>query len=326
MGNTFEETLEWLLIEDHGVMAKSKDGEMVGYLFFASPIENLFGLRDGAYAPLGGTWVKPDLPSKDRKRIMTNLLSYQLDKLSQSDITSFAIDTFSKDKDITETLTFSGFGICKACSILEIKDAAPFTTDITSRTAINSQSAVSFSAGINSQSAASSSAGINSQSGPITISELEYSTENKEKIFTLIEELSLHLLKSPCFKVIDMAEYSRQFSEDYSDRTKRVFIAKQNEEIIAMLTLTKAGENHVSCAEDVINISDMFVKEEFRGTKIAQKLVAYVYDIAKDEGNKFLAVEHETTNLIAANFWSKYFTPYAFTFARKIDERIMKWH
>lgn len=312
MGNTFEETLEWLLIEDHGVMAKSKDGEMVGYLFFASPIENLFGLKDGAYAPLGGTWVKPDLPSKDRKRIMTNLLSYQLDKLSQSDITSFAIDTFSKDKDITETLTFSGFGICKACSILEIKDEAPFETSGISKTSTTSNTDITSNA--------------RDEKNCITLCELEYSTENKEKIFTLIEELSLHLLKSPCFKVVDMAEYDRQFTEDYADKTKRVFIARQGEEIIAMLTLTKAGENHVSCSEDVINICDMFVKEEFRGTKIAQKLVAYVYDIAKAEGNKFLAVEYETTNLIAANFWSKYFTPYAFTFARKIDERVMKWH
>lgn len=318
MGNTFEETLEWLLIEDHGVMAKSKDGEMVGYLFFASPIENLYGLCEGAYAPLGGTWVKPDLPAKDRKRIMTNLLSYQLDKLSQSDITSFAIDSFSKDTDINDTLTLSGFGICKACSILEINEKSPFTAGVIYNADITSAA--------DSTSTADNSDNTRAKKNSITIYELLYSEENKEKISTLREELAIHLLKSPCFRSVDMAAYSKQFNEDYEDKTKRVFIAKQGEEIIAMLSLTKAGENHVSCAEDVINIADMFVKEEFRGTKIAQKLVAYVYNLAKEEGNNFLAVEYETTNLIAQNFWSKYFTPYAFTFARRIDERVMKWH
>jgi hypothetical protein len=48
----------------------------------------------------------------------------------------------------------------------------------------------------------------------------------------------------------------------------------------------------------------------------------FIADKLKAEGVTYLGVDYETLNPTALNFWSKYFKPYTFSFARRIDERI----
>ena len=56
---------------------------------------------------------------------------------------------------------------------------------------------------------------------------------------------------------------------------------------------------------------------------MAQALLAFIVDTLKTEGVTHLGVDCETLNPTALNFWGKYFETYTYSFARRIDERIV---
>lgn len=41
-------------------------------------------------------------------------------------------------------------------------------------------------------------------------------------------------------------------------------------------------------------------------------------------GKTHLGVDYETVNPTALYFWTKYFTPYTYSYIRRIDERVVK--
>ena len=69
-------------------------------------------------------------------------------------------------------------------------------------------------------------------------------------------------------------------------------------------------------------ICGAYSDKAYRQGGLAQSLLAYIRDTLKNEGISHLGVDFETLNPTALNFWGKYFQPYTYSFARRIDERI----
>jgi ribosomal protein S18 acetylase RimI-like enzyme len=147
--------------------------------------------------------------------------------------------------------------------------------------------------------------------------------ELKPSEFSLIKELSLelvkHLYQSPIYCPTDLEHFiSRGFPAD-----TRIFVAKDKEDYVGYIKLSKEGENYITCDEKMMNISGAFVKKEYRGQKVAEELLTYFQDQLKEEHYEYLGVDCETLNPTALRFWTKYFKPYTYSFARRIDERVI---
>lgn len=145
----------------------------------------------------------------------------------------------------------------------------------------------------------------------------ELSPKDFKKVAPLRNGLILHMSKAPILFPTDLGGY-----EDWFDKKMRVFVAKVQGEIAGFISVDDEGENFITEDEKMVNICGAFFKEEFRGSGMAEALLSHVCNIFKREGIKNMGVDFETLNPTAIHFWSKYFTSYTYSYARRFDERI----
>lgn len=138
-----------------------------------------------------------------------------------------------------------------------------------------------------------------------------------ERIRKLRYGLVKHLEKAPIFCPTDMERYEQWFTKE----NMRVFAAESEGEIIGFISLEDEAENFIAGHVGMKNICGAYFDEQYRGKGIAQRLLGFICDTLKSEGVTHLGVDCETLNPTALNFWGKYFVPYTYSFARRIDER-----
>lgn len=139
-----------------------------------------------------------------------------------------------------------------------------------------------------------------------------------ERIRSLRSRLVKHLEQAPIFCHTDMERYEQWFRKE----NMRVFAAESDGEIIGFISLEDEAENFITEHETMKNICGAYFDEKYRGKGVAKDLLGFIIDILKGEGVTHLGVDCETLNPTALNFWGKYFTPYTYSFARRIDERV----
>lgn len=91
---------------------------------------------------------------------------------------------------------------------------------------------------------------------------------------------------------------------------------------IGMLRAACEGESFVSEHPSVANVVLAFVRESERSGGVATSLLSEAARWEIQEGRALLAVEFETINPLARRFWGARFVPYAYSYVRRIDERI----
>lgn len=147
---------------------------------------------------------------------------------------------------------------------------------------------------------------------------VELPSNEFERIKKLRNGLVKHLAKAPVFYPTDMERYEQWFQKDGI----RVFTAESEGEIIGFISIDDDAENFITGYDTMKNICGAFFNENYRGKGISQGLLSFIANTLKAEGITHLGVDCETMNPTAINFWGKYFTPYTYSFARRIDERI----
>lgn len=80
----------------------------------------------------------------------------------------------------------------------------------------------------------------------------------------------------------------------------------KNELIGFIDTTDDDGENFISQGQNILNISGMYLKEEYRGKGFARLLVNAAVEQAQNLGKPLLGVDYETMNPTARFFWEKY--------------------
>lgn len=147
---------------------------------------------------------------------------------------------------------------------------------------------------------------------------VELPSNEFERVRKLRSGLVRHLARTPVFCPTDMERYEQWFQKD----GMRVFAAESDGEIIGFISVDDDAENFITEHDTMKNICGAYFDENYRGKGIARNLLAFIADTLKAEGVTHLGVDCETLNPTALNFWSKYFKPYTYSYARRIDERV----
>ena len=104
----------------------------------------------------------------------------------------------------------------------------------------------------------------------------------------------------------------------------RYFIAKENGVAVAFLCAEVTGETFICDIAGYIHLSGAYCLPEHRGQGILQSLLSYVINTLKNDGFTCIGTDFESINPAAYDFWLKYFSAYAHSVVRRIDENIMK--
>ncbi|MBZ9689626.1 GNAT family N-acetyltransferase [Clostridium estertheticum] len=270
---------------DTGIMAFEK-GELAGYLSFGEIWEEHDNLIKGISSPLCGYGISKGY---DRGKIASLLFQHASEILCKKGVGIYNITVYAHDIDVITSYVLNNFGILctDAIRIIELPICAE-------------------------------------PIGKYTYEELS-AEEIDNKADCLLEmwhKLVEHLRMSPTYYPGE--EFTDSAFLDYiHEEGTRVFVAKEQKNIIGMIDVSKDGNNFVTREEDTMNVGDLYLKPLFRGQNITQELLLYVSNTLKKEGVKRLWVEHGTTNPTAQHFWGKYFNRFTYTLTRKIDERIL---
>ena len=132
--------------------------------------------------------------------------------------------------------------------------------------------------------------------------------------------LHKHLAGAPVFFPSD--DFDEWFKNWIKRETMRIFAAETDGRIIGFISIDDNAENFITEHNTMKNICGAYFDENYRGKGIAQNLLSFVAETLKAEGVTHLGVDCETLNPTALNFWGKYFEPYTYSFARRIDERV----
>lgn len=267
-------------IFDNGTgMIAFEKEKVVGYLGFGK----IFGGDVNAISsPLCGYGISERY---DRGKIASLLFQHASEILCEKGVASYNITVYAHDMEVIKAYVLNNFGILCTDAIRIID--SPICAEPTGKYTYEE----------------------------LSTNELEKKTEYLLKMWHKLVE---HLRMSPTYYPGE--EFTDSVYLDYiHEEDTRVFVVKEQENIIGMIDVSMDSNNFVTREEDTANVSDLYLEPDFRGQNITQGLLLYVSNTLKKEGIKRLWVEHGTTNPTAQRFWGKYFYPFTYTLTRKID-------
>lgn len=276
--------MHWLSGQPFGKAAIC-EGKLVGYLLLGGPWDGFLGDVKGVFSPLGGSAFSYEY--ENRSRLASMLLESVAEDFVKSGVHSCAISRYAHDEETAKSFIMNGFGIRCCDAVREISNLE-----------------------------------LQNISDHVVLEEL--SADQFRSVEHLQKGLHKHLAKSPVFFPPDEKGFECWFENWIKRETMRIFTAKSNDQMIGFISIDNTAENFIAEYGGMKNICGAFFDEKYRGNGLAQALLAYVRDTLEMENITHLGVDCETLNPTALNFWGKYFVPYTYSFARRMDERISK--
>lgn len=277
--------LDWLCGLNFGIAALEGD-ILVGYILFIGPIDGLHSSYKGIFCPLGGSAFDPEHPQ--RAKLASLLLEEALKEPVNRGCCSIAFSRYAHDDEIAKLLVMRGFGI-RCCEAVQETDKL-FTAD---------------------------------HSGKLGFTELP--RERFREVKPLQEGLNRHLALSPVFFAVDWRNFDNWFQNWINREEMRVFAAFEGERIVGFISVEDdCGENYITPYEKMKSICGAYFYNEYRGGGGAAGLLSYAAEKLKAEGITHLGVDCESMNPTALGFWTKYFTPYSYSYHRILDERVIE--
>lgn len=220
---------------------------------------------------------------KNRGRLASMLFASVAEEFVEQGVFSCALSRYAHDEEIAKTFVLNGFGI--RCS--------DFVREISKFDLQNNSCEVVFK---------------------------ELPVDKFAAVEHLQRGLHRHLAGAPVFFPGD--DFDKWFKNWIKREAMRIFVAETEGRIIGFISIDDNAENFITEHDTMKNICGAYFDENYRGKGIAQNLLAFIADTLKAEGVTHLGVDCETLNPTALNFWGKYFEPYTYSFARRIDERV----
>ena len=221
---------------------------------------------------------------KNRDRLASMLFASISEEFVKQGIFSCALSRYAHDEEIAKSFVLNGFGI--RCS--------DFVREISEFDLQNNSCEVVFK---------------------------ELPVDKFAAVEHLQRGLHRHLAGAPVFFPSD--DFDEWFKNWIKRETMRIFAAETDGRIIGFISIDDNAENFITEHDTMKNICGAYFDENYRGSGIAQNLLSFIADTLKTEGLTHLGVDCETLNPTALNFWGKYFETYTYSFARRIDERIV---
>ena len=220
---------------------------------------------------------------KNRGRLASMLFESVAEEFVEQGVFSCALSRYAHDEEIAKSFVLNGFGI--RCS--------DFVREISEFDLQNNSCEVVFK---------------------------ELPVDKFAAVEHLQRGLHRHLAGAPVFFPGD--DFDEWFKNWIKRETMRIFAAETDGRIIGFISIDDNAENFITEHNTMKNICGAYFDENYRGKGIAQNLLLFVAETLKAEGVTHLGVDCETLNPTALNFWGKYFEPYTYSFARRIDERV----
>ena len=224
---------------------------------------------------------------EDKGKVASLLIAKCMEELVKNQVTQFALSRFAKNEEVNHSFVMNSFGVRCSDAILRLED---YKTN----------------------------EGIEEHKGDITFKELK--GKEKYQVKELYEALEFHLGQAPCLFPVEFGTFERWVNRD----ELRVIAAFDQDEVIGYMTLDQEAEIFVTRKGNMHNIGSTCVKEEYRSKGIAKLLLDEIVRICRDENYTYLGVDYETINPTALRFWTKNFSPYTYSFIRRIDERVIE--
>ena len=139
-----------------------------------------------------------------------------------------------------------------------------------------------------------------------------------DEIWEMTNAIIEHLRKAPVF--YPGYEFTEQiYKEFFMDLETSLHIALSREnKIIGMIESNSEPELFAFQNTKSVNVGEVYVTAEYRGSSLSTDLLHYVMDYEKQKGAEYLWVGHGTANPNARGYWNKYFKTYQYELVRKI--------
>jgi GNAT superfamily N-acetyltransferase len=264
-------------------VAAFENGQMVGFLCCYNPREHHFGLTKGTFSPIHAHGTVKD----NRPVIYSKLYQAAAELWVQEGVLSHAIALYAHDLGAVQSFFWNGFGLrcVDAIRPVEMLICERKTPDYEF---------------------------------------FELPSAETPKLLPLKNRLITHLAQSPMF--LPNSQFTEaEMVETARRRDSRFFCTRRKDDtdgIIAYIGLMESGENFACDDPLMVNICGACMLRQYRGSGLYTELLAFLLQTLKAEGYTRLGVDFESFNPTARRFWLKYFTPYTYSVARRIDERI----
>ena len=217
-----------------------------------------------------------------RRRLFSLLFQHASELMTTKGVKVFAITTYAHDHNAAMALSLNGFGIRNADAIRET--ATPLET-----------------------------------ASVLDITYREIPWSDAGCLLSLKNGLVEHLHRSPTYVAAD-AFTPESFALLCEERRSRFFVAQDCDTPIGYMEIIDDGESYFTSAPGMLNICGAFLHGGYRGRGIYGQLLRVVIDSLREEGVRYLGVDFETMNPTALHFWTKYFDPYTYSLARRLDD------
>ena len=267
-----------------------KDGKLIGYLAFFGPWQGFHGNVTGAFSPLGGScFASKNLSGISKDKLSSMLVSAAAEDFVEKSILQMAISTYAYDNEVGRSLVLNGFGIRCSDAIMSLDAEHPLLSEA-------------------------------AQNLDASITVKEVPIGDRLLLLPLNRELIRHLAKAPALFPTYLSYDNVE--GDLEDPDIRYFAAYKDHTLIGYMCVKSEGENFISNTSQTANICGAYVKEEYRSNKVAGVILSHICDAYRQKGYPLLGVDYETLNPTALRFWTKFFTPYTYSYIRRFDERI----
>lgn len=141
-----------------------------------------------------------------------------------------------------------------------------------------------------------------------------------DEIWELTNAIINHLKQAPVFYPgYEFTE--RVYKEFFMDSETSIHVAlSKDNKIIGMIESNSESEVFAFKNIKSVNVGEIYVIPEYRGSTLSRDLLYYVMDYEKQKGAGYLWVGHGTANPNARGFWNKYFKTYQYELVRKIEK------
>jgi GNAT superfamily N-acetyltransferase len=278
------QVLEHLAAEGSGCVALAGSayaGHLVGWTWGVGP-----GAR--SFAPEAGLAVAPGLPPRVVRRVVEELVTWAGRRWAGDGVRTHLVAVPVDEATIRDGLLWLGYGMLVVDALRSLDDASlaaiPGTPPPGTRVR---------------------------RAGPHDLA----------AILDLDRGLRRHLVDAPTFLVLRRGQDPARIAARLADPATATFVAEADGAAVAWLRVGPPGDDVALLVRDdaTASIDAAFTMPQHRGDGVATALLAAAARWARDRGAVRLGVDFESANVVAARFWTRWFTPVTATYGRRLD-------
>ncbi len=241
-----------------------------------------------AFAPEAGLAVAPGLPPRTARRVVEELVAWTGRGWAGDGVRTHLLAVPFDEATTRDALLWLGYGMLVVDALRPLDDAALAALPVAPPAGARVRRA-----------------------GP----------DDLPAILALDRGLRRHLLDAPTFLVIPRRQDPARIAARLADPATATFVAEESGAAVAWLRVGPTGDDVALLVRDeaTASIDAAFTVPEHRGDGVAGALLGAAARWARERGAVRLGVDFESANVLAARFWTRWFTPVTATYGRRLD-------